>query len=148
MLLLDSCKIKVVSKKTFDKVVGVIYQKSKKGTSKVKLQLRPNHLNSGGIAHGGMLATLCDVSLAAALGTVLEKSEWCLTVHLNIEFMNPAFPKDLIFGYGRVVKKGKSLAFLEGGIRAKDGRQIARAHGIWAVRTFSTNKMRATKALS
>ena len=136
-----------MTKNTFDKHLRVQLVNSKKGYCRVKLNLKPNLLNAGGIAHGGVLATLCDIALAGAIANSLKKHEWCLTVELSIKFMNPAFPGKPIYGYGRLVKRGNTLAFVEGGIETKDKRQIARAHGIWIIKSKPIKGIKKAKKL-
>ena len=132
---------------TFDKDLGVKLLSSKKGYCKFKLDIEPKHLNHGGILHGGAIATLCDISLAGALTHVLQKEEWCVTAELNIDFLYPAFPGETIFGFGKVVKKGSTLAFVEGGIKNKANKLIAKAQGIWVIKTRPHKKIRKAKAL-
>lgn len=133
--------------KTFDKYIGVKPVSTRKGYCQIKLNLKPSHLNHGGIAHGGLLATLCDIALAGAVSTLLKKEEWCVTCELSVKFMNPAFIKRPIFSYGQVVKKGNTLAFVEGGIKTNNGVQIARAHGIWVIKSRPSKKIKAGKRL-
>ena len=124
-----------MTKKTFDKKLGVILISSKKGYCKFKLKVKPEHLNHGGIVHGGVIATFCDVTLAGALNHVLKKDEWCVTAELNVYFLSPAYQKDVLFGYGKLVKRGNTLAFVEGSIETADKRKIATAQGIWVIKS-------------
>lgn len=124
-----------ITKKTFDKHIGVKLIAKKRGYARFKLILKPHHLNEGGIAHGGILATLCDISLAGALGSLLKKEERCLTAELDIHFINPAFPTKPIYGFGKVIRKGKNVAFMEGGIETQDKTTIVKAKGIWVIKT-------------
>ena len=134
-----------MAKNTFDKNVGVKVVSRKKGYCKVKLDIKSHHLNNGGIVHGGVLATLCDISLAGAVATVMKKEEWCVTIQLNIDFMDPAYLGETIFGYGKVVRRGKTLAFVEGGIEGKDKRKITKAHGIWFIKLGPSKKIKMEK---
>ena len=135
------------SKYTFDKELGAKLVNSKKGSCRFKLDVKSKHLNHGGIVHGGVLATLCDISLAGAVTDVLGNNEWCVTAQLNIEYLYPAFPEETIFGYGKLVKKGNTLAFVEGGIESKSKRKIAKASGIWVIKSYKSKKIKATKTL-
>ena len=135
-----------MTKKTFDKKLGVILVISKKGYCKFKLKVKPEHLNHGGIVHGGVLASLCDIALAASLTNSLQKDEWCVTAELNIYFLSPAFPRDTLFAYGKLIRRGNTLAFVEGGIETKDKKQIARAQGIWVIKSKSGKRIKKTKA--
>lgn len=133
---------------TFDKDLGVKLVSIKKGYCLVKLNLKPSHLNNGGIVHGGVIASLCDIALAGAVGSVLKKEEWCVTAELNIEFVNPAFPDEPIFGYGKLVKKGNTLAFVDGGVKSRSKKLIAKAQGIWVIKTKPSRKILPAKTLS
>ena len=136
-----------MSTKTFDKDLGVKSVSSKNGYCKVKLDIKSHHLNHGGIVHGGVLATLCDIALAGAVATKMKKSEWCVTIQLNVEFMDPAYSGETIFGYGKLVRRGKTLAFVEGGIESKDKRQIAKAHGIWFIKSGPSKKIKIKQSI-
>jgi uncharacterized protein (TIGR00369 family) len=141
-----------MTKKTFDNKLGVIPVISKKGYCKFKLKVKPEHLNQGEIVHGGVITSLCDVSLAGAINHSLNDNEWCVTAELNVNFLYPAFLGETIFGYGKLIKKGATLAFVEGGVENKEKKQIARASGIWVVKSRKNNlinkKKIKTKALS
>lgn len=134
-------------KATFDKKLGVKPVSSKKGYCKVKLDVKTHHLNHGGIVHGGVLATICDIALAGAVATEMKKEEWCVTIQLNIEYMNPGFLGETLFGYGKVVRKGKTLAFMEGGIETKDKKQLTKAHGIWFIKQGPSKKIKIKQSV-
>ena len=134
-------------KSTFDKHLGVKTVTQKKGYCKIKLDLKSNLLNEGGIVHGGVLATLCDIALAGAVTNVMKKDEWCVTAQLNIEYLYPAFPGEPLFAYGNLVKKGNTLAFVEGGIETKSMKLIARAQGIWVIKKFPSRNIKKARTL-
>lgn len=138
--------IKAMPKKDFDKFIGLKTVQRKRGYCKVKLDIKSQHLNKGGIVHGGVLATLCDVALSSAVATLMEKSQWCVTVQLQIQYMNPAF-QEPIYGYGKVIRKGKTLAFVEGGIETKNKKKITKAHGIWYIKDGPSKKLKITKKI-
>lgn len=128
-------------KTTFDRHLGVKTVSIKKGFCKIKLDLKQNLLNEGDIVHGGVLATLCDIALAGAITHAMKKDEWCVTAQLNIEYLYPAFPGESLFAYGKLVKKGNTLAFVEGGIETKSKKLIARAQGIWVIKKFPAGEV-------
>lgn len=133
--------------RTFDKDLGVQVVSTKKGYCKVKLNVKPKHLNNGGIVHGGVLASLCDMALAGAIFNVLKKDEWCVTAELSIEYLYPVFPGETIFGYGKLIKRGNTLAFVEGGVTNKSGKHVTRAHGIWVIKSKPSKRIKTTKVL-
>ncbi|MBI3590825.1 MAG: PaaI family thioesterase [Candidatus Melainabacteria bacterium] len=136
-----------MAKNTFDRDLGVELLSSKKGYCKFKLSVKPKHLNYGGIVHGGVLATLCDIALAGAVTNVLKEGEWCVTAQLNVQYLYPVFPGETVFAYGKLIKKGSTLAFVEGGIETKSKKQIARAQGIWVIKNFPSKKIKRAKTL-
>ena len=123
------------NKKTFDKLIDITLLSRKKGYCKVKLNFKKVYLNHGGIVHGGVIATLLDMTLAKAVSTLMNKNEWCVTAQLNIHFISPAFPGKPIYAHAEVKRKGKTLAFVEGGIETSSKTQIARAQGIWVIKS-------------
>ena len=129
-----------MSKNTFDKKMGIKPVSCKRGYCKVKLDIKPHHLNHGGIVHGGVLATLCDISLAGAVATVMKKDQWCVTIHLSVEYMNYAVLGDRLYAYGKIAKVGKTLAFVDGFIEKRDKTKVAKAHGIWFIKQGPSKK--------
>jgi len=131
----------------FDKHLGLKVVKRKKGYCKIRLDVKPKYLNRGGIVHGGVLATLCDVALAGAVATAMREGEWCVTVQLQIEYMNPAFLGESLFGYGKLIRAGRTLAFVEGGIETKSKVKITKAQGIWYIKKGPSKKLKTKKKL-
>ena len=127
----------MVNKVTFEKNIGVKPVISKENNCRAKLKIRKEHLNSGGIVHGGVITTLCDVALAGAVNKSLKKEEYCVTVQLNVDFMEPAHLGETIFGYSKLVRRGRTLAFVEGYLETNTKRKIAEANGIWFIRISS-----------
>lgn len=126
----------------FDKYIGFKVVKRKKGYCKIKLDIKPKYLNIGGIVHGGVIATLCDVALAGAVGTLMKKDNWCVTVQLQIEYLNPAYPDGPIYSFGKVERIGKTLAFVEGWVETKNKTKVAKAHGIWFIKCGPSKRIR------
>ena len=132
---------------TFDRHLGVKTVTQKKGYCKVRLNVKPKHLNHGGIVHGGVLASLCDIALAGSIFRVLKKDEWCVTAELSIEYLSPVFPGESIFGYGKLIRAGRTLAFVEGGIETKSKVNITKAQGIWYIKKGPSKKLKTKKKL-
>ena len=74
---------------------------------------------------------------------MLKENEWCVTAQLNIEYIFPAFSRQSIYGFGKLIKKGNTLAFVEGGVRTKDKKLIAKASGIWVIKTKPDKNIKA-----
>jgi uncharacterized protein (TIGR00369 family) len=56
---------------------------------------------------------MLDDTLGPALVATLSDGEWAPTINLNVQFLRPAKPGRLR-GHGRVVSRGRDIAFLAG----------------------------------
>jgi len=91
---------------TFSNFTGIELLEMKDGKSKVKLNINKNNFNFMGYPHGGILYTLIDVAAGSA---VLSYGYTCVTVNVNINFVNKTKEK-ILYGYGEVIKTGKNIA--------------------------------------
>ena len=57
------------------------------GASRLELTLTEDHLNKGGVAHGGIHMMLLDSALGSALVASLKVEEWCATAQLSTSFL-------------------------------------------------------------
>jgi uncharacterized protein (TIGR00369 family) len=97
-----------------------------KGRIKVEFEATPQFINPVGNIQGGFLAAMLDDTLGPALVSTLPADEFAPTLELKVNFVRPAKVGPL-FAEGRVVHKGKSIAFLEGELRNIQGKIIATA---------------------
>jgi len=100
------------------------------GSGRIRLQFegKPEFVNPVGNIQGGFLAGMLDYVLSDALATTLDEGEVGPTVEFKVNYVHPS-KLGVILGNGRVVHKGRSLAFLEGDLRTPDGELIATASG-------------------
>jgi len=76
-------------------------------------------LNGVGWLQGGLYSTLCDEAMALALFTVLEEEEDIATISESTSFLQ-GIEKGCISAQAKVVKKGRRVAFVEGGVTSRD----------------------------
>ena len=131
----------------FDKHIGAKVVTFKKDCCKVKLDVKKQHLNYGGLVHGGVIATLCDIALSGAVAKAMKKYQWCVTIHLSVEYMNHAVLGDRLYAYGKIAKVGRTLAFVDGFIEKRDKTKVAKAHGIWFIKQGPSKKIRIKKSV-
>lgn len=95
-----------------------------------KLDLADWHLNGVPTAHGGVILTLLDHSCGAALthGSGKELGKAAVTISLSASFMRTS-QSGTLFGIGRCIKRGRSIAFCEAVVENEDGEIIAKASG-------------------
>lgn len=101
----------------------------------VHLPTGPRHANKGGWVHGGVMSGLLDFALGAAVVATLEEGEWCATMSLTTDFLRPGRPGERLTARGRVERRGKLAAFPTGEVLGESGEVLARASGVWAIRS-------------
>jgi uncharacterized protein (TIGR00369 family) len=89
-------------------------------------------LNPFGTLQGGYIAIFVDESLATAVASVLEDGEWAMTAEFKINFLRALTPAPLAAN-ARVLRRSKSLAFLEAQVETEDGKIAVTASSTWAV---------------
>ena len=116
----------------FNTLVGPLYERRDAAGVSIGLRVEEKHTNSRGICHGGLLATLADLSLGYALLAEGEKLAGnFFTVHLAIDYASPARLGDWIESAVEIQQAGSRLAFANCYLVA-GGRRIARASAIFA----------------
>ena len=103
------------------------------GTIEVAFTATDQFLNAAGTVQGGFLAAMLDDTLGPALVATLGDGEWAPTTDLHVQFLRPAAPGELR-GHGRIVRRGKDLAFMAGELRDGEGELIATATATAAIR--------------
>ena len=95
-------------------------------TIEVSFTATEQFLNPAGDVQGGFLAAMLDDTLGPALVATLGVGQWAPTIDLQVQFLRPARPGEL-HGMGRVVRRGREVAFLAGELRSADGAVVATA---------------------
>ncbi|HET7048552.1 MAG TPA: PaaI family thioesterase [Solirubrobacteraceae bacterium] len=106
------------------------------GTIEVAFSVTERFLNPAGHVQGGFLAAMLDDTLGPALVATLPAGQWAPTVDLQVQFLAPALPGELR-GHGRVVRRGRDIAFLAGELRSADGTVVATATATAIIRKAS-----------
>ena len=96
------------------------------GTIAVAFDGKPAFCNPGGHIQGGFLAAMLDDTLGPVVLVRTGGSHYCATIDLHVSFLAPAPPGRLV-GTGRIVRLGKTIAFLEGELHDAEGALVARA---------------------
>ena len=94
----------------------------------VVLRKRPELLNSWGSTHGGVIMTMLDYVMSAAVRGLYANDHSVLTVDLSLGFMNASFTEHIL-AEGKVLHRGKSTAFCEAEARDEAGTLLAKALG-------------------
>ncbi|MEM7724486.1 MAG: PaaI family thioesterase [Pseudomonadota bacterium] len=128
----------ILDQQPFSHLVGVRLASAEPGAVSFELDLKPEHHQQHGFAHGGVVATLADVAISFAAGTVIGD---LVTVEFKLNYLRPGLGETLI-ARGQVVSSTKRQAVCRADIFAvKDGTEklIAAAQGtLAAVRKDAT----------
>jgi uncharacterized protein (TIGR00369 family) len=103
------------------------------GTIEVSFTATDQFLNPAGTVQGGFLAAMLDDTLGPALVATLGDGEWAPTTDLHVQFLKPVRPGELR-GTGRIVRRGRDVAFLAGELRDSEGDLVATATATAAIR--------------
>ena len=121
--------------KSFEKHLGVEFEKYEDGYCEITLGIKDHHLNIGETVHGGIINALCDIALSGAVTcNYINKAETVVTMQMNVNFLRPGFSGDKLIAWGEVIKAGKTISYVEGGVKNQDGKLLARASGDWFVK--------------
>lgn len=92
----------------------------------------PAALNPFGTVQGGYVGVFIDEMLSTAIGSVLEAGEWAMTAEVKISYLRALRPGP-VTGSARVIRRTRSLAFMEASVAAEDGEISVTASSTWAV---------------
>ena len=85
--------------------LGVVPEFAENGKSRITLNMRPEHKNSFGVVHGGVIMTLLDFVMAAAARSAMDHPLGAITIDMTISFLRPSVGKIAV--EGTVLKSGK-----------------------------------------
>lgn len=110
------------------RLLGMRMTEVAEGRVSIVAELRPEHENGLGIAHGGFAATLLDTALSCAINTVMPAGKVFTTLQMNINFIRAVSRSaGLLTCTGWVVHAGRQTATAEGRIVDAHGKLYA--HG-------------------
>lgn len=116
----------------FNALVGPLYLKRPRGTAvSIGLRIEKKHLNSRGICHGGVLATLADLALGYAIHGKSGGAAAFVTAHLAVDYAGAAREGDWVESRVEIQRIGSRLAFANCYLMS-GGRGIVRSSAIFA----------------
>ncbi len=122
------------SKKGFMKHLGGLsFTKIDNNNYEFSGKIQDVHLNTGGIAHGGYLATIADAGMGTA-AHMIASGKRCVTINLEIKFLSAGKLGDDLTGKVQILKKTKTLIFINCIISNSKG-IVSSASGTWKILT-------------
>ena len=108
---------------------GILFRKISDTEFEFKTTIDENKLNSAGITHGGFICSIIDAGSGTAAHRASNNSP-CVTITLDIKFIDSTKIGDEIIGYTKIQKVTKSMVFLICHLKSNQ-RLIASASGVW-----------------
>lgn len=96
----------VLASQPFSVLLGTSLNALEPGKAELALDLRNEHLQQHGFAHGGVVSYLADNALTYAGGSVLGD---CLTLEFKVNYVRPA-KGDRLIARAESLSKGKTTA--------------------------------------
>ena len=112
-------------------LIGAAAPESNDGTARLAVEVDDRHLNPAGAVHGGMLATLVDATMGAAVRSVVDEEEAPATSQLTVTYLRPGKPGQLQVT-AKVSKRGDSLTVCEADVE-QDGKTLVHALATFAL---------------
>lgn len=101
------------------------------GCCRLLLSAEEKCTNPYGGLHGGVLATLADISMGIALRTAGLQP---VTAELTVNYLGQTGAGELLITEGRVVHRGNTLILTESTVKSSDDRTLAMAKGVFMSR--------------
>ena len=100
------------------------------GSARMEIEVDERHLNPAGAVHGGLLATLVDTTMGAAVRSTTD-GESPATSQLTVTYLRPGKPGRLLVT-AEVGKRGESLTVCEAEVE-QDGHTLVHALATFAL---------------
>lgn len=126
----------------FTAAVGVRDFWFQEGRSRCSIDVDERHHNPGGILHGGVLCTVADAGMGAAVFSTLKKGERTTALEIQVRFLR-AVTRGRVTAESLVVHRGERLATTTAELRNDDGDLIAIASGTFYISPLSRGSERA-----
>ena len=108
---------------------GILFRKISDTEFEFKTTIDENKLNSAGITHGGYICSIIDAGSGTAAHRASNNSP-CVTITLDIKFIDSTKIGDEIIGFTKIQKVTKSMVFLICHLKSNE-KLIASASGVW-----------------
>jgi uncharacterized protein (TIGR00369 family) len=117
----------------FIALVGARQPECRDDQARLVVEVDERHLNPAGAVHGGMLATLVDATMGAAVRSSVEDGDAPATSQLTITYLRPGRIGELSVS-AKVSKRGENLTMCEALVE-QDGKTLAHALATFALVT-------------
>ena len=103
----------------FAERLGAQIQVAHDGSARVRFTASEEHLNQAGTLHGGVLATLVDTAMGAAVRSATDDGDVPATSQLTVTYLRPGKPGPLEVT-AKVRTRGEHLTVCEADVEQED----------------------------
>ena len=107
-------------------LIGFRITQAAGGRAVADFEAGPQHANLNGTLHGGILCDVSDAAMGLAFATTVEGGDTFTTIELKINYFRPVW-KARLRAEARVVRRGKTVGYIECDITDEQGRLVAKA---------------------
>tara|TARA_Y100000766_G_scaffold210018_1_gene181655 strand:+ start:428 stop:802 length:375 start_codon:yes stop_codon:yes gene_type:complete len=120
------------TKKGFMQNIGDLsFKKINESDYEFSIKVIESFLNTGGIAHGGFIATIADTGMGNA-AHIAAGNKRCVTINLDIKFISAGKLNETLVGKVKILKRTKTLVFINSEIFGAE-KIVATASGTWKI---------------
>ena len=120
------------TKKGFMQNIGDLsFKKINDSDFEFSIKVIESFLNTGGIAHGGFIATIADTGMGNA-AHIAAGNKRCVTINLDIKFISAGKLNETLVGKVKILKRTKTLVFINSEIFGAE-KIVATASGTWKI---------------
>jgi len=116
----------------FARLLGIRPRSLGDGRTRFELTVGEDHLNPNAVVHGGVVYSLADTAMGAALFAELEPGQTCTTLEIKINYLAPLRAGTLA-AEAAVIGRTRRTGVLEARVHADDGPLVAVATGTFYV---------------
>lgn len=123
-----------ITSSNFVNLIGPIYrQVDKDGNVRYGMQIGDKHLNKRDVAHGGLLMSFMDNVLGRTIRDASGETDIkTATIELDNKFIGSVRDGDFLIARGEVVRRTRSLVFLQGTLSVDDN-LVFSSSGVWKI---------------
>ncbi|SDY16032.1 PaaI family thioesterase [Halopenitus persicus] len=117
----------------FCETLGIVFEEVSEGSAVATMTITDEHLNFGGVLHGGAAFSLADAAAGAAMQSVLEE-DISTALEANISFLSAVDPGEEVVAKAEVTHKSRKTGEVTVSLETEEGEPVgsyrARAYRI------------------
>lgn len=111
--------------------LGLELEELAAGKCVIRLPYAAHFGNTRGEVHGGIVASVLDITLSQALRTTIEGPADVATIAMTVSYLAPAV--GVLKCHGGVIRGGRSIGFVEGEVIDEKGHAVSRATATYRI---------------